>query len=117
MFHQFKLFSVLSVPYSHWLGYVLSYPATIDFRFTFVQDTMVNEQEYIDLGLFCAEICKVMDRGLDGRRLEELGQSALEAIRQLTTWVASVMYVLSGHSAKSQLQHCGEDSKEGHHTR
>ena len=53
--------------------------------FTFVQDSMVNEQEYIDLCLFCAEICKVIDRGLDGRRLEELGQSALAAIRQLTT--------------------------------
>jgi hypothetical protein len=50
-----------------------------------VQDTMVNDQEYVDLGLACADVCQALDRGLEGRRLEELTRSVLSAIRQLTT--------------------------------
>lgn len=46
---------------------------------------MVNEQDCVDLGISCADVCKVLDRGLNGRRLEELSQSVLEAIEQLTT--------------------------------
>ena len=35
------------------------------------------------LSLSCADICKVLDRGLNGRRLDELSQSVLEAIQEL----------------------------------
>lgn len=54
-------------------------------RLTPVQDCMANEQEYIELGLNCANICKVLDRGTNGKKQEELGQSVCEAINQLTT--------------------------------
>ena len=46
---------------------------------------MANKQDYVDLGLSCASICKALDRGLDGRRLDELSQSVLGAIEELTT--------------------------------
>ena len=46
---------------------------------------MANKQEYVDLGSACANVCKVLDRGLNGRRLDELSKSVLEAIQQLTT--------------------------------
>ena len=44
---------------------------------------MVNETDYVDLGLACADVCKALDRGMNGRRVDELSQSVLEAIQQL----------------------------------
>ena len=49
------------------------------------QDTMVNEADYVDVGLFCADICRALDRGMDGKKLEDLSQSVCDAINQLTT--------------------------------
>lgn len=46
---------------------------------------MINQQEYIDIGLSCAHVCEALDRGLKGRQLDELSQSVLDAIGQLTT--------------------------------
>ena len=49
------------------------------------QDSMANEVEYVELGLSCAEICKSLSRGMNGRRLEDFSQSVSDAIIQLTT--------------------------------
>lgn len=46
---------------------------------------MVNEEDYVDLGLACADICRALDRGMSGRRMDEFSQSVFEAIGQLTT--------------------------------
>ena len=46
---------------------------------------MANELEHVDLGLVCADICKALDRGLDGKNLDRLSQSVCDAIGQLTT--------------------------------
>ena len=46
---------------------------------------MIDEGDYVELGMYCADICKVIDRGLKGRQLGELSRSVLEAIQQLTT--------------------------------
>ena len=46
---------------------------------------MVNQADYVELGLACAEICTALDRGLDGKRLNDLNNSVCEAIKQLTT--------------------------------
>ena len=54
-------------------------------EFTFIQDSLANRQDYVKLGSSCANVCKVLDRGLDGKRLDELSISVLEAIQQLTT--------------------------------
>lgn len=45
---------------------------------------MVNEDDYVDLGLACAEVCKALDRGMNGRRVDELSEPVFEAIGQLT---------------------------------
>ena len=46
---------------------------------------MANEQDYVDFGVNCADVCGVLDRGLNGRRLDELSRSVLDAIGQLMT--------------------------------
>jgi hypothetical protein len=46
---------------------------------------MANELDYVELGLNCAGICRALDRGMNGKRLDDLSQSVCEAIAQLTT--------------------------------
>ena len=46
---------------------------------------MANRTDYVELGLACAEVCKALDRGMNGRRVDELSQSVFQAIGQLTT--------------------------------
>ena len=53
--------------------------------FTCNQDSMINKTDYVELGLACADVCRALDRGVGGRRLDELSQSVFEAIGQLTT--------------------------------
>jgi len=46
---------------------------------------MINQADYIELGLTCADVCTALDRGLRGKMLEDLDGSVCEAINQLTT--------------------------------
>ena len=46
---------------------------------------MLNELEYVELGLFCADICKALERGMSRKKLGDLSQSVCDAINQLTT--------------------------------
>jgi len=46
---------------------------------------MANQMDYVELGLACADVCTALDRGLSGKRLNDLNNSVYEAIRQLTT--------------------------------
>ena len=64
-------------------------------RLTQSQDTMANKQDYVDLGLSCAKICKALERGMDGKSLSDVSQSVCDAINQLTTWVELVIHLLS----------------------
>ena len=59
--------------------------ATKYVRFTHGQDTMVNERDYVDLGLFCADICGALARGMNGKKMDDLSKSVCDAINQLTT--------------------------------
>jgi hypothetical protein len=54
-------------------------------RFTSIQDSMVNEQDYVELGLNCAHICAALDRGMNGKKPDDLKQSVRDAINQLMT--------------------------------
>ena len=45
---------------------------------------MINQMEYVELGLACADVCRVLDRGVNRRRVDQLSQSVLRAIEQLT---------------------------------
>ena len=73
-------------------------------RLTHSQDTMTNEQDYVELGLSCADICRALERGMDGKSLNELSKSVCDAINQLTTWV-EVMIHVSCLSAYCDLDH------------
>ena len=46
---------------------------------------MANEQDYVKLGLFCADICEALRRGTNGKELDDLNESVRGAINQLTT--------------------------------
>jgi len=46
---------------------------------------MINQMDYVELGLDCADVCTALDRGLSGKRLRDLKDSVCEAIKQLTT--------------------------------
>ena len=46
---------------------------------------MVNQMDYVDLGLDCAKVCTILDQGLRGKKLDDLHKSVCEAINQLTT--------------------------------
>ena len=56
------------------------------------QDFMANKEGYVELGLHCADICKAIDRRMNGKRLDDLSRSVCEAINQLTTWVQLDLY-------------------------
>jgi len=46
---------------------------------------MHSNEEYVGLGLFCADICKALERGMNGKTLDDLNQSTRDAIDQLMT--------------------------------
>ena len=48
---------------------------------------MVDEVDYIELGLLCADICRVLDQGTNGKKPDELSRSVYDAINLLTLWV------------------------------
>ena len=54
------------------------------------QDTMTNEQNYVELGLSCADICRALDRGMNGKKLDDLSKSVCDAINQLKTCHAEI---------------------------
>ena len=62
-------------------------------RLTHCQDTMANEQDYVDIGLSCAGVCKALERGMDGKKLDDVSKSVCDAINQLTMWVELVIYI------------------------
>ena len=54
---------------------------------------MANEQDYVDLGISCADICKALERGMDGRSLNDVSKSVCDAINQLATWVELAVHI------------------------
>ncbi|KAF9793473.1 hypothetical protein BJ322DRAFT_1016969 [Thelephora terrestris] len=57
---------------------------------TAIRDPMANTSNYIELGLACADLCRVLDRVLNGRQTDQFERSLVEAIEQLTTTVAEI---------------------------
>jgi hypothetical protein len=45
---------------------------------------MVDEPGCVELGLLCAEICRTLDRGTNGKEVGELSQSVYDGVNQLT---------------------------------
>ena len=46
---------------------------------------MANKQNYVELGLFCAEVCDALYQELKGKQEAEFSQTIVRAIGQLTT--------------------------------
>ena len=46
---------------------------------------MINDDDYVDLGLTCDTVCTILDRGLKGKRLSKLSGSVFSAVSQLMT--------------------------------
>ncbi|KAF9783184.1 hypothetical protein BJ322DRAFT_1110070 [Thelephora terrestris] len=79
---------------------------------TTIRDPMFNKQEYVDLGRLCAGVCRALDRGSKGRRLDEVSPLALEAIGELTTTVATIqreIVKLGKRNTASQVLHAKND--------
>lgn len=48
---------------------------------------MTNEQDLLELGLYYADICRTLVRGINGKKLADLSQSVCDAINQSTMWI------------------------------
>ena len=59
-------------------------PATIFSRLTPNKDLTVDGLDYVELGLFCVDICRVLDRGMNGKKMDDLSQPVYDAINGLT---------------------------------
>ena len=46
---------------------------------------MANRFDCVELGLACADVCKALELGMNGRRANEFNRLVFEAIDQLTT--------------------------------
>ena len=46
---------------------------------------MINRADYVEIGLDCADVCATLNRGLNGKRLNDFNSPVREAIKQLTT--------------------------------
>jgi hypothetical protein len=77
---------------------------------------MTNETDYVDLGLACADVCRALDRGMSGKKLDDLGRSLREAINQLTTWVKPAIHRPNSSPTRPRLQNRGRDPREGYQT-
>ena len=45
---------------------------------------MISKEDYVELGLTCADVCEALNRGVNRRRADQLNQTVLEAIEELT---------------------------------
>ena len=57
---------------------------------------MANKSDYVELGLTCADVCKALYQGMDGKELDDLSQPVREAVKKLTTWVEPVEHSFGG---------------------
>ena len=53
---------------------------------------MINKTDYVELGLACADVCRALERAMNGKKEDDLSQSMSEAMSRLTTWVKPMIY-------------------------
>ena len=84
-----------TIPVNHVFGSVATLLETIRvstllfceeiFHVHHLQDTMLYDQNYVDLGLSCADACRALERGMGEKELKDLSESVRDAINLLTT--------------------------------
>ena len=52
---------------------------------------MTNKNDFVELGQSCADVCDALYRGLEGRELNKINESVLDAVKQLASWVVEGM--------------------------
>ena len=50
-----------------------------------IQESMINDEDCIELGLACADVCTALSLGLDEKVSKDLNNSVSEAIKRLMT--------------------------------
>ena len=60
----------------------------------YIQDSMANKMDYVELGLTCANVCKALDRGMRGKKPDDLSHSVCGAIEDLTRWVELGVHII-----------------------
>ncbi|KAF9642815.1 hypothetical protein BDM02DRAFT_3192638, partial [Thelephora ganbajun] len=81
---------------------------------TTIRGSKFNDQDYVELGLYCADICEALDRGMNGKGLDELSQPMGETINRFTTTVAEIRRKVvkqSGRNVASLLLRARNDKK------
>ncbi|KAF9783129.1 hypothetical protein BJ322DRAFT_137268 [Thelephora terrestris] len=79
---------------------------------TMIRDSLANQQDFVDLGLACARVCKALDRGLKGRQSGNLSPSVLKAIEELAKTLAGIqseIVKLGKRNAAFQALHANSD--------
>jgi len=46
---------------------------------------VTNKKDFVELGQSCADVCDALYRGLEGRELDKINKSVLDAIGRLAT--------------------------------
>ena len=78
-----------------------------------VQDTVINEQDYLELGLDCADICRTLDRVTGGKNQDDLSQSMCKEMDQLILWVKPTADSLNSLSTTRLIIELRRRSKAG----
>ncbi|KAF9781744.1 hypothetical protein BJ322DRAFT_1220508 [Thelephora terrestris] len=55
-----------------------------------IRDSTADEEDYMDLGRSCVDVCRALERGLEGSQPDEVSPSILEAIKHLTVTLAAI---------------------------
>ncbi|KAF9778116.1 hypothetical protein BJ322DRAFT_1175233 [Thelephora terrestris] len=57
---------------------------------TMIRDSTADEEDYVDFGRSCIDVCKALERGLEEGQPDKVSPSILEAIKQLTATLAAI---------------------------
>ena len=60
------------------------------------------------LWLTCVDVCKALNKGVDGRRMDQPNQSVLGAIEKLATWVEPAISTLGDSLTKLSIRTVAE---------
>jgi len=91
-------------------------PATVALFFiglvlTKIRDSVADDEEYIELGAFCKEICGMLEQGTNVMNLVELGQFARNATTHLKGIVAEIQKQQAQLNLFPQLFRARDDKK------